>query len=415
MKYLLHRLLIVLLLAAKQASAQDALSFDTCLARGKAIFKLDFDQQDYSKAAAYLEKAVALRPDNMEAHYFLGYAYSRINGKDASQIPGMQVSGTWKLTREMQTVIRTTPRYTGEIVALDPYIKLTGEWGSLALCYAMHHKTDSLHWALRTAKEQGAFAPFSIAYAKALLDNCSPNAILFTSGDNVTLPVFYAQQEEHYRTDVTAIDVSMLATTWYPVYLTATHPLNFGLHADSLAAASFSYCDWEPHKVRAAGKQGAPSLEWLVPCGAYDGYLMRDERLILALIQANFGMHEFFFTTGVPDADLVGLSNQLVWLGSLRKLVPGTHTEVADKVSCKTALIKLLANVHLVNKNSDQELLLVNEARLYTFYAANYYKAKDKRFALELIALADRYAPAKDYPYNDPEAEKWTAGIRAGL
>lgn len=55
----------------------------------------------------------------------------------------------------------------------------------------------------------------AIAFAKAYLDTCEPNAILFTIGDNDTFPLWYAQEIEGYRTDVRIICSTLLTGDWY--------------------------------------------------------------------------------------------------------------------------------------------------------------------------------------------------------
>ncbi len=51
--------------------------------------------------------------------------------------------------------------------------------------------------------------------AKAYLDSCDPNAIMFTIGDNDTFPLWYMQEVENYRTDIKLINSSLFATDWY--------------------------------------------------------------------------------------------------------------------------------------------------------------------------------------------------------
>lgn len=56
---------------------------------------------------------------------------------------------------------------------------------------------------------------FDTDIAKSILRCCAPNAILFTNADNDTYPLWYVQEVENFRTDVSVINYGLLGADWY--------------------------------------------------------------------------------------------------------------------------------------------------------------------------------------------------------
>jgi hypothetical protein len=55
--------------------------------------------------------------------------------------------------------------------------------------------------------------------AQSLLRSAPPNAVLFVAGDNDSYPLWYAQQVEGMRRDVTLVTISLLPAEWYQAEL----------------------------------------------------------------------------------------------------------------------------------------------------------------------------------------------------
>ncbi|MFO7654715.1 MAG: DUF2723 domain-containing protein [Candidatus Krumholzibacteriia bacterium] len=61
-------------------------------------------------------------------------------------------------------------------------------------------------------------------YARNILAGLDENAIIFTNGDNDTFPIWYLQEVEHFRRDVTVVNLSLVNLPWYVEQLRRREP-----------------------------------------------------------------------------------------------------------------------------------------------------------------------------------------------
>lgn len=366
-------------------------NFEELLDKGKAEFKKEFDQQDYAKAVEYLEKAVALNPKHSEARYFLGYAYSRLNSKDGKSMIDMDLQLNLKSSEQFETIIKLSPKYEGEMLILDPYSKLTAEWGSLAMSYWHKNIPDSTKWAFAEGKKRGGFSNFILSLSRCVLDACGKNSILISSGDNYTIPLWYLQIVEGYRNDVSVVDISLLNTKWYPSFLNKNNIVAFDL--PSSVIDTIEYCLWSDSVVRIG------DFSWTVQPSYFDQYLLRGDLILMSLLKQNNFKREVFFTTGFIESQQLSLTKYLSSQLIVDKLTPPKRRALSSQ-DFENKIKTLLMLSTFVNKNSTDEMALIGNLRYYILQRiGTYIDLNDKANAKNLFFIMDKYLNETDFPY----------------
>jgi hypothetical protein len=94
-----------------------------------------------------------------------------------------------------------------------------------------------LNWSV-VDRRQEPDATLPRETARQLLEPLPPRAVLFVEGDNDTYPLWYAQQVEGERRDVTVVTLPLLGAQWYLDELRRRYSLGTGTNASDATAAT---------------------------------------------------------------------------------------------------------------------------------------------------------------------------------
>ncbi|NOT08830.1 MAG: DUF2723 domain-containing protein [Gemmatimonadales bacterium] len=184
-------------------------------------------------------------------------------------------------------------------------------------------------------------------FARDLLESVEPYGILITAGDNDTFPIWYAQEVEGIRPDVTLANLSLMNTDWHLRQIRRRETPEFD--------PSKSIDLWKPRSDTSGIRLGIPADEWTKPVTPVFGMseaeldslpeysrvpknsgtkvgeiqirlgseiVERKDLAAIYLIRDNLGKRPIYFAWsagGYPDETL-GLTEYLVSQGLARKL-----------------------------------------------------------------------------------------------
>jgi hypothetical protein len=371
-------------------------NFSTLITKGKEAYS----KAEYVIAANYFEKAVLIIPKSAEAHYYLGYCYSKINSFDGKGLTNSSLQQVLKSSLEFELVNKLSPKYKGKLIVQDPYSKLSSEWGSLAISYIYNNKTDSAIWAFKEGKKRGGFSDFILSVNKSVLDLCDKNAILVTSGDNYIFPLWYLQYVENYRMDVSVVDISLLNTYWYPSFLSNNKKVQFDFPNNVLD--SVEYCEWPESTVK------VNEFSWVVKPSYENLYLLRGDRVFLSMLRENKFERTIYFSSGFSETDQVGLKAYLTPNILIDKVNINSEEEL-DFNTFKEKFIQVSQSIEKLNKNSELEMRFAENIRLILLIRISEESKSNQK---ELFKILDTYFNEKKLPIKSTEIKNYLNELR---
>ncbi len=206
---------------------------------------------------------------------------------------------------------------------------------------------------VRDASRKGQ--TFTADWARDLLQSVEPYGILITAGDNDSFPVWYAQQVEGVRRDVTIALIPYLNMPWYAHQLirerVATYDgsgvasygaLTAAKPSGPVIALSPAQADSLPPYVEL--RQAALFQQGGINATIPAGFVTRDQLMVLQFIRDVFPQRSIHFSIG-PYAHALGLGEYVVTHGLTQRLLatkakdnpayvqfPGGHIDVARSV-----------------------------------------------------------------------------------
>jgi len=174
-------------------------------------------------------------------------------------------------------------------------------------------------------------------YSYNILQSCEPNSIIFTNGDNDTFPLWYLQEVEGIRKDVTVANLSLLNTEWYIRQLRDSRRGKvdqegrelqrfINMTDNQIVDISSGLQPWQAKNVRIPTPKSDRNedgfIEWRVEPTFAGAALMVKDMMILKIISDAQWKYPIYFAVTVPASNRLGLENHIEMEGLVYRLRP---------------------------------------------------------------------------------------------
>jgi len=167
------------------------------------------DSWKFEEAIKLLEDEVQTNPNNADAHYWLA-RYCHYIVYDTRPFP--MKSDTWSKTKILFNLKKAIEL---KLDFGDAHYFIAVEYGCRAREALKNNNIIQCKKELMEAKNNGGFPLFALEYAKNILSFCDKNAILFVDGDAESNAIMYLQIVDGFRKDISTVILSLLERPYY--------------------------------------------------------------------------------------------------------------------------------------------------------------------------------------------------------
>ena len=245
----------------------------------------------------------------------------------------------------------------------------------------------------------GNYIAWDMAYN--MLQTCKPNAILFTNGDNDTFPLWYLQEVEGIRKDVSVTNLSLLNTPWYIKQLKSRNKDNPFVKITEEEINSLDFKAWSrglfslpapKDSLNSTGK-----IEWELKPTYFDVALRVQDLMVLYIIRDNNWNRPIYFAVTVSPTSMLNLDEYLTMEGLAYHLSNNT-SQIID-----------------VDAMTNNLLSIIGDESWFIDYNKNYNNNTN-------LSISKTYQPgyiyrnlANDNIYVDPQLGRLIQNYRTGF
>ena len=180
-----------------------------------------------------------------------------------------------------------------------------------------------------------------------MLQTCKPNAILFTNGDNDTFPLWYLQEVEGIRKDVSVTNLSLLNTPWYVKQLQDQNQDNSFIHMNENEIKNLDIKAWSPTIISIPAPKdslnNSGKIEWKLNPTYFDVALRIQDLMVLRIIKDNNWNRPVYFAVTVSPTSMLNLEEYLTMEGLAYRLSNNT-SQIIDVDAMTNNLLSIIGD-----------------------------------------------------------------------